>query len=57
MLVLVMPRLLTVSEILTMVELVTEARLERTRGARCSGGGLSQRRDWSVTQRRSAHSN
>lgn len=53
-----MLRLFTVSEILAMVELVTRARLERTRGASSSGGGETQSRVWSVTEvTRITHSN
>ena len=53
-----MLRLFTVSEILTMVELETRARLERTRGASSRGGGETQKIVWSVTEiMRITHSN
>ncbi len=58
LLVLMMLRLFTVSEILIMVELETEARLERTRGASCRGGGETQRTVWNSTEvMRITHSN
>ena len=58
LLVLMMLRLLTVSEILIMVELETEARLERTLGASCRDGGETQRTVWNNTEvMRITHSN
>ena len=55
LLVLMMLRLFTVSEILIMVELETEARLKMTRGASCRGGGETQRNSTEVI--RITHSN